>query len=219
MKARQFVLYVILCGSNAYSIDYTELFATPLEPFPTQATSHNIQNSPTPCSTTSSLKAGSSDCAIIIEPHWEDLEKTKDRSEQFGGKWILAGTITFKKKCNSHENLEELTLQWHGSHLDNLQGSLFIVKNPGTFKPINENHVADGKWSKERQVLELSFNRPLSLQSSTILNLVLTIPESQEPLLKGHFTIAPQCLPVPFQEAASKDPLSINIDVMKCTIH
>jgi len=141
------------------------------------------------------------------------------KSHKFFGKWILAGTIIFKKKCNAQVNLEEIRLQWHGKSLEHLQGSLFIAKNSEPFKPINDNHVSDGKWGKKTQRLNFKFNHTISLHPTTIFYLVLTIPEEHVHALKGHFTIIPSCLPTPFQQEANKDPLAISIDVIDSTTH
>ncbi len=159
------------------------------------------------------------DCSIAIESRWEDLENNKEKSQKFGGKWILAGTITFKKKCNAQVNLQEIRLQWHGKQLDQLSGELFTPKDSGPFKPIRDNHLADGTWSKTTQTLILKFDRGVSLHPITVFHLVLTVPENQEQRLKGQFTIEPDYLPTPFQEAAQKEPLSINLDVSGSTIH
>ncbi len=159
------------------------------------------------------------DCSITIESQWEDLENNKEKSQKFGGKWILAGTITFKKKCNAQVNLQEIRLQWHGKHIENLTGSLFTSKDFGPFKPLPANHIADSKWSKKTQTLMLKFDRVISLHPTTVFHLVLTVPEDQEQLLKGQFIIEPDYLPTPFQEAAQKDPLSINLDVSGNTVH
>jgi len=171
------------------------------------------------CANTHSKIPHIQDCSITIESQWEDLENNKEKSQKFGGKWILAGTITFKKKCNAQINLQEIRLQWHGKHLEQLTGSLFIPKDSGPFKPVPANHIADSKWSKKTQTLMIKFDRAVSLYPTTIFYLVLTVPEDQEQLLKGQFTIEPDYLPMPFQEAAYKDPLSINLDVSGSTIY
>jgi len=171
------------------------------------------------CTIIQSKSAQTNDCTISIESQWEDLENNKEKSQKFGGKWILAGTITFKKKCNKQVTLQEIRLQWHGKHLELLTGSLFIHKDTGPFKPVPDNHIADSKWSKTTQTLLLKFNHPISLHTTTTFHLVLTVPEDQEQLLKGNFTIEPAYLPEPFQEAIQKDPLSISLDVMGSSVH
>lgn len=159
------------------------------------------------------------DCSIIIESQWEDLENNKEKSDKFGGKWILAGKIIFKKKCNSQVLLQEIRLHWHGEHLDQLSGSLFTQKECGPFKPLPAHHVADSKWSKTSQTLVFKFDRIISLYPTTIFHLVLTVPENQEQYLKGQFTIEPDYLPIPFQEVAQKDQLSLALDVIGISIH
>jgi len=160
------------------------------------------------------------DCSIIIESQWEDLDKNKEKAQAtFGGTWILVGTITFKKKCNAQVNLQEIRLKWHGAHLDQMTGELFISKDCGPLKPINENHVADSQWGKSSQTLLLRFDHAISLHPTTVFHLVLTVPENQEQLLKGTFTIEPNYLPEVFQEAAQKEPLAINIEVSGSEVH
>lgn len=158
-------------------------------------------------------------CSIAIESHWQDLENNKERAQKFGGKWVLAGTITFKKNCNAPAHLSELHLVWHGTPMDHLQGSLFRAKNTEPLKPINEHHIADSIWSKTKQTLIFKFDRSVSLHPTTIFYLVLTIPEEQEKGLRGSFSIEPQCLPESFKEVVQQDTLSIHIDVTQSRVH
>ena len=34
---------------------------------------------------------------VVVEPRWQNLEQNSERCKQFGGKWILAGSITYRK--------------------------------------------------------------------------------------------------------------------------
>lgn len=158
-------------------------------------------------------------CSIAIESHWQDLENNKERAQKFGGKWVLAGTITFNKNCNAPAHLNELHLVWHGTPLEHLKGSLFVAKNREPLKPTNDRHVADSIWSKTKQTLIFKFDRSVSLHPTTIFYLVLTIPEEQEKTLRGSFTIEPQCLPESFKEVVQQDMLSIQIDVTQSNVH
>ena len=109
-------------------------------------------------------------CSITIESHWQDLENNKDRAQKFGGKWVLAGTLTFKKNCNAPAHLNELHLVWHGTPLDHLQASLFGAKNREPLKPTNDYHIADSVWSKTKQTLIFKFDRSVSLHPLIFLS-------------------------------------------------
>lgn len=63
---------------------------------------------------------------ITLEPTWKNLEQRKTKNiRKFGGKWILAGSITFKKKAKDTVTLGKIYLQWHGPTLENVVGSLY----------------------------------------------------------------------------------------------
>lgn len=158
------------------------------------------------------------ECSISIEPQWQNLENNTERAQQFGGKWILAGSITFKKTCNSPVHLNELRFVWNGIPLNQLQGSLFKANDSEPFKPINKNHIADSSWSKKEQSLIFKFAQSISLHPTTIFYLVLTIPEEQEKKLKGSFSILPHYLPLPFQEALQKEKMDLHLDIMGSSI-
>lgn len=165
-------------------------------------------------------KSSTQGCSIAIESHWQDLENNKERAQKFGGKWVLAGTITFKKNCNAPARLSELHLVWHGTPVDHLKGSLFSPKNMQPLRPTNEQHVADSIWSKTKQSLIFKFDdHAVSLHPTTIFYLVLTIPEEQEKTLRGSFSIEPQCLPEAFKEVVQRDSLAIQIDVTQSNVH
>jgi len=156
------------------------------------------------------------DFKIIINPLWYDLEKNSINAEKFGGKWILAGNITFRKKAKELVNLDHLYLQWEGEKIDNLLGSLYQKNVDKKFAPLEANLVCDGIWNASQQTLKLNFDRKQSLGPVNVFCLVLTVPKSIEQTLRhGKFHIAHEALPEPFREATTK--LSLNLDIIDVT--
>lgn len=150
---------------------------------------------------TSTLLIGN-ECSISLEPRWESLERGNTAAQKFGGKWILAGSITFRKKCKDPIKLDHLCLAWHGPRLKNLSGSLY-KKIPGKeFVPIEDNVLCDGLWNEKNQHLQLDFSdQSQNLGPLSIFYVVLTVPKEQEELLKqGHFTLVKHHLPEQFEE-------------------
>jgi len=153
------------------------------------------------------------DFDITIKSKWCDLDGNCTKSADFGGKWILVGSITFKKRSKSPIFIENITLHWNGDALDNLVGSLYKKSLDKDFLPIEANLICDGLWNKNKQRLILNFDEKENLGPTTIFYLVLTIPESIEPVLKkGFFYIEEQCLPKAFKHCAHDEKLSLAIN-------
>jgi hypothetical protein len=151
---------------------------------------------------------------IILKPKWCNLDNNCTKETEFGGKWILVGSITFKKRCKDPICIETISLHWNGEHLDNLVASLY-KKNleKDNFLPIEENLVCDGMWNKNKQTLMLNFDEKENLAPTTIFYLVLTVPESIEPILKkGSFYLEDHSLPKPFKQCAQAEKLSLAIN-------
>ena len=153
----------------------------------------------------------SSECTIVIEPKWYDLEKSRQDSGIFGGKWILAGSITFRKKSKDTVYLSKLTLRWRGKRrINNLLGSLYRKNLDKQFLPIEEFLLSDSNWNKKKQTLVFNFHKSIYLGPTNIFYLVLTVPEQLEEILKqGSFLIEAQSLPTPFKLAARHHPLTL----------
>jgi len=149
-------------------------------------------------------------CKITLKPKWRDLDGNSTNAMQFGGKWILVGSIIFKR-CKDPISIETINLHWHGEPLDNLIASLYRKNlDKEVFMPIEENLVCDGIWSKSKQTLILNFDEKENLAPTTVFYLVLTVPEEIEPILKkGSFCLEEQCLPKPFKQCAQQEKLSL----------
>src|SRR5258706_6344489 len=81
------------------------------------------------------------DFTIILEPQWQNLDQNTLYTQTFGGKWILAGTIIFKKKAKETVYLSQLQLRWKGINLDKLGASLYRKDYEKKFLAIQENLV------------------------------------------------------------------------------
>jgi hypothetical protein len=148
---------------------------------------------------------------IILKSKWCSLDDNCTKSTEFGGKWILVGSITFKKRCKDPVCIETISLRWNGEPLDNLTASLYKKNlDKDNFLPIEENLVCDGIWNKNKQMLLLNFDEKENLAPTTIFYLVLTIPEAIEPILKkGSFSLEEQYLPKPFKQCVQTEKLSL----------
>jgi hypothetical protein len=148
---------------------------------------------------------------IVLKSKWCDLDGNCTKATDFGGKWILVGSITFKKRCKDPICMETINLHWNGEKIDNLIASLYKKNlDKENFLPIEENLVCDGIWNKNKQTLIFNFDERENLGPTTIFYLVLTVPESIEPLLKkGLFSLEEQCLPKPFKQCAQSEKLSL----------
>jgi hypothetical protein len=148
---------------------------------------------------------------IALKPKWRCLEEDCKKVAEFGGKWILAGSITFKKRSKDPVFIETINLHWDGENLDNLIASLYRKNlDKENFLPIEENLVCDGVWNKNKQTLVLNFDEKESLAPTTTYYLVLTVPDDIEPVLKnGSFSLEEQNLPKPFKQCAQQEKLSL----------
>lgn len=153
--------------------------------------------------------------AIAIEPHWQDIDSNNyNHAERFGGKWILVGSITFKKKAKDPVNLTRLYLHWNGAPLDTLAASLYREAQHKQFLPLEDFLMCDGTWNRLTQTLMLDFEKQESLGLANTFHLVLTVPSHLEQTIKhGSFTIVKNRLPDPFQVAMSPHILSFASDV------
>jgi hypothetical protein len=150
-----------------------------------------------------------SDCLVSVESHWENVESNSHEKE-LGGKWMLIGSITFRKKSKEPTKLETMKLAWHGKHIDYLYGSLYKKLPNKKFMALEQNLICDGNWNIMRQELVLNFNdNKQTLGPINIFYLVLTVPDELEDVLKtGHFSVVQTALPTPFQ---SKTQLNIDL--------
>lgn len=148
---------------------------------------------------------------IILEPRWENIEHNQQKNEQFGGKWILAGSITFKKNSNELVNLSTLELHWdEEKKLDNLIASLYKKNLDKEFMAIEDNLICDGQWNKTEQTLLFSFNKKQNLGITNIFYLVLTVPNHLENILKkGRFSLKKNKLPEQFNLSSKDQTLSL----------
>jgi hypothetical protein len=112
---------------------------------------------------------------VIIEPKWEELDADQAACCRFGGKWVLAGSIVFKKKANEAVMLDKLILSWNGTKIDQLYGSLYVKEYTEPFLPINDYLVCDSSWNRAQQKLVFKFNEQHTLGPTNTFYLVLTI--------------------------------------------
>jgi hypothetical protein len=150
------------------------------------------------------------DFNIIMEPAWKDLDQDEEQVKKFGGKWILAGTITFKKKAQDKVHLERLYLKWDGEKIDNLIASLYTSESHEDFLPIQENLICDGNWNNVQQKLIFNFDEKQLLTFKNCYFLVLTVRDEIEPVLKnGKFDLVTTILPEPFKECLQNGQLCL----------
>ena len=154
---------------------------------------------------------GPSDCLISVEPQWKNIESNCTRNDQCGGKWILVGSITFRKKSKEQTKLEHMKLAWHGEQINHLNGSLYKKLPKKHFMDIEQNLVCDSSWNKARQELILNFeDNKQTLGPLNIFYLVLTVPSEVEPALRhGSFSVSKTDLPPSFQSQAA--PLKLDL--------
>lgn len=153
------------------------------------------------------------DFNVILEAKWQNLEEGSPKKEDFGGQWILAGSIIFKKKAKDTVRLSKIYLQWHGTPIDNLMASLYINDDDKKFLPIQDNLVCDGLWNKTRQTLILNFEKKFTLGPTNIFNLVLTVPKELEATLQqGSFDLLTVYLPEPYKIATHDRRLSLTFN-------
>ena len=128
----------------------------------------------------SSLYTTTNEFSVVLESKWENLESSTKKTKEFGGKWVLVGSITFKKNSKESVNLNEIYLNWQGETIENLVGSLYKKKSDKNFIPIQDYLICDSAWNKTKQTLILKFDEKQTLGPSTTFYLVLTIPEEIE---------------------------------------
>jgi len=163
-----------------------------------------------------SIVAEIRDFEVVIKPLWQNLEKSDCYCQQFGGKWILVGNITFKNKSKETVNLNRLYLHWNGSQITNLVGSLYTSKPDKDFLPIEDNLICDGAWNAAKQTLKLQFDSDVSVGAMNVFYLVLTIPHELEQTVRhGNFEIIQKTLPAQFR--AHDQELRLALDVHDIT--
>lgn len=147
------------------------------------------------------------DFIITMEPTWKDLD---NGTKKFKSKWILAGTITFKKKAQEKIHLDRLHLQWDGPKIEHLMASLYTNECLEDFLPIQENLVCDGTWNSNQQKLMFNFEEKQLLTFKNCFFLVLTVTDENEPLLKnGKFDLITTILPEPLKECLPNGQLCL----------
>jgi hypothetical protein len=151
---------------------------------------------------------------IILKSKWCNLDNNCANETEFGGKWILVGSITFKKRCKDPIYMDTITLHWNGDNIDHLIASLYKKnRDKELFLPIEENVICDGIWNPTKQNLILHFDEKENLAPTTIFYLVLTVPEELETILKnGSFSLEEHCLPKPFKQCVQQEKLSLAIN-------
>src|SRR5205814_3895544 len=150
---------------------------------------------------------------IILKPKWQQLGCNDTTCADFGGKWILIGSITFKRRSKDPIFVDKINLRWHGENVDNLIASLYRKNIGKEFLAIEQNLICDGQWNPKTQTLILDFDEEEKLGTTSVFYLVLTIPETLEPLLKkGHFCLENHCLPHPFKQCAQNEKLILAIN-------
>lgn len=150
---------------------------------------------------------------IVLRPLWQSLDNDKKSSSLFDSKWVLIGTITFKKKSKDLMALNTIMLQWNGACLDTITTSLYKKPHGKEFAPIEDNIICDGIWNKAKQTIIFNFNEKQTIHPTTTFYLVLTIPTDTEHLFKNSsFSCITQCLPQQFQRTSHIAPLPLLID-------
>ena len=164
-------------------------------------------------STTSATTYSLENFDIVLKSKWQELGSNDNTCTDFGGKWILVGSITFKKRSKDPIFVDEINLRWHGEKLNHLIGSLYKKNLAKEFLAIEDNLICDGVWNEKKQTLILNFDERENLGPTTIFYLVLTVPETIEPMLKkGHFCLENNCLPHPFKQCAQNEKLTLAIN-------
>ena len=160
------------------------------------------------------------DFLVTLESTWHCLDDSDGSCSQFGGKWVLIGNITFRKKpVQDSIHLQQLKLHWHGPFIDALSASLYKKNFDPTkkeFLPIDDYLVCDGCWNNSKQTLVLSFDERHTLGAVEVFYVVLTVPTLLEPILKqGSFSLEKNDLPLPFQQAYMPQTLQLTFNTLK----
>lgn len=150
---------------------------------------------------------------IVLKSKWKELGCSGNKCADFGGKWILVGSITFKRRSKEPIYVDEINLSWYGEKLDNLTASLYRKTRGKDFLAIESNLICDGQWNQKTQTLIFDFDEEEKLAPTSIFYLVLTVPDDVEPILKrGHFCLKNNCLPRPFKQCAQDEKLILAIN-------
>src|SRR5690606_8029013 len=91
------------------------------------------------------------DFNVTLQPEWTNLDYNDNAIEEFGSKWMLAGSITFKKKIKDPIQVKQIIMRWTGETIDNLVASLYKKDLDKEFAPIEKNLICDGIWNKKKQ--------------------------------------------------------------------
>lgn len=150
---------------------------------------------------------------ISLKSKWQELGCKGNNCAEFGGKWILVGSITFKKRSKHPLAIETINLHWQGEKIENLIGSLYKKNLGKNFLAIEDNLVCDGIWNEKKQTLMLDFDEKENLGPTTVFYLVLTVPETIEPIIKkGSFCLENDGLPRPFKQCIHNEQLFLAIN-------
>lgn len=150
---------------------------------------------------------------VIVNPKWKELGCHGSKCADFGGKWILIGSITFKKRFKEPITIDAINLRWCGEKIDNITASLYHKIIGKEFLAIEDNLVCDGGWNSKTQTLIFNFDEAEKLAPTTVFYVVLTIPEDIEPILKkGHFYLENGCLPHPFKQSSHNEKLILAVN-------
>jgi len=150
---------------------------------------------------------------VLLEAKWENLDSNPQRIKKFGGKWILVGSITFKKRSSEVLFLDEIQLTWEGDQIPRLTGSLYQKNDTSAFLPIEKYFLCDSLWKSSTQQMLLKFHQPITLGSVNTLYLVLTVPEELEnKLKKGKFKLEHVGLPMRYRQYVEGHSLSIALN-------
>lgn len=150
---------------------------------------------------------------ITLKSEWQELGCDNGKCPDFGGKWVLVGSIIFKRRSKNPIFVNEINMRWHGQNLDNLVASLYRKTYGKEFLAIEENLICDGTWNATTQTLILDFKEKEKLGPTTVFYLVLTVPAATEPILKnGYFSLENNCLPQQFKQCAQNERLILAIN-------
>jgi len=160
------------------------------------------------------------DFIVTLESTWHCLDDTDGSCSQFGGKWVLVGNITFRKKSVKDSiHLHQLKLHWHGPFISTLSASLYKKNFDPTkkdFLPIDDYLVCDGCWNNTKQTLILTFDERQTLGAVEVFYVVLTVPDNLELILKqGSFSLEKNDLPLPFQHTCTTASLQLSFNTLK----
>lgn len=157
-------------------------------------------------------------CDVSLSPLWQDLEGSPERAQTFGGKLMLVGAITFKKRMPEHIKLQKLSLRWQGPNneqLPDLACSLYQKDLNKEFLPIQEFLVCDGMWNATKQLIDFTFDQTKTLSTYDIFYVVITVPELHEDTIKkGSFVLLDSSLPEIIKESIHNKPLILSFETM-----